>query len=171
MAKTTATRAKKTSTVSKAAARRPTPASPDAYYAALPADRKAIMLQLRRAMGKALPKGFAEVIQHGMPGWVVPLSMYPPGYHCTPNTPLPFVGLASQKSHIAVYHMGVYADPTLYRWFTEEWAKRVPRKLDMGKSCIRFKKPDQVPVDLIADLCKRMTPKEWVALYEARFRR
>lgn len=129
------------------------------------------MLKLRRAINKAIPKGFAEVIQYGMPGWVVPLSTYPAGYHCTPNTPLPLISMASQKSHIAIYHMGVYADPTLYKWFTAEWTKRVSHRLDMGKSCIRFKKPEQVPVDLIAELCKRMTPKAWIALYEEKYRR
>lgn len=159
MAKTTAAPKKKVA------------ASPDAYYGALPAERKPIMEALRKAIKKSIPKGFEEVIQYGMPGWVVPLSIYPPGYHCTPNTPLPFLGLASQKSHIGFYHMGVYADPKLLGWFTAEWKKRVPHKLDMGKSCVRFKKPEQVPVELIADLCKKMTVKDWVALYESRFKK
>jgi hypothetical protein len=145
--------------------------TPDAYFEALPADRRPVMLALRAAIAKALPKGFEEVVAYGMPGWVVPLSLYPAGYHCTPGAPLPFLGLASQKSHISFYHMGLYADPALLAWFEGECARRLPKKPDMGKSCVRFKKPEDVPVALLADLCRRMTPKAWVALYEAKLRR
>ena len=144
--------------------------TPDAYFEALPADRRPVMQALRAAIARALPKGFEEVVAYGMPGWVVPLSLYPAGYHCTPGAPLPFLGLASQKSHISFYHMGLYADPALLAWFEGECAKRLPKKPDMGKSCVRFKKPEDVPVALLADLC-RMTPRAWIALYEAKLRR
>jgi len=145
-------------------------ASPDEYYAALPEERRPCMQALRKAINKALPKGFKEAIGYGMPGWVVPLSMYPAGYHCAPATPLPFVGLASQPGHISFYHMGLYADPVLLKWFKAECGKRLTKKLDMGKSCIRFKRPEDVPVELIADLCRRMTPKQWIALYESKLK-
>jgi len=147
------------------------PSTPDACFAALPAERRPVMLALRAAIAKALPKGFEEIVSYGMPGWVVPLTIYPAGYHCTPGAPLPFLGLASQKSHISFYHMGLYADPALLAWFEAECAKRLTKKLDMGKSCVRFKKPEDVPVELLADLCRRMTPKQWIALYESKLRR
>jgi hypothetical protein len=144
---------------------------PDAYYDALPPERRAVMQELRSAIAKVLPGGFEEVTSYGMPGWVVPLSTYPAGYHCMPGSPLPFLGLASQKSHIAIYHMGLYADPRILAWFSAEAAKRLPKKLDMGKSCVRFKKPEDVCVPLIADLCRRMTPAQWIKLYETAFRK
>jgi uncharacterized protein YdhG (YjbR/CyaY superfamily) len=145
--------------------------TPDAYFAALPAERRPVMLALRAAIAKALPKGFEEIVAYGMPGWVVPLTAYPAGYHCTPGAPLPFLGLASQKSHISFYHMGLYADPALLAWFKAECAKRLTKKLDMGKSCVRFRKPEDVPVELLADLCRRMTPKQWITLYELKLKR
>ncbi len=164
-------KAKASSTSSPKPKRLPDGTAPEEYYDLLPEDRRVVMLQLRAAIKKSLPKGFDEVIQYGMPGWVVPLSTYPPGYHCAPNTPLPFIGIASQISHIAVYHMGLYADPALLKWFAGEWKARVGTKLDMGKSCLRFKKPEAVRVDLIAALCTKVTPSQWVSLYEEKFRR
>lgn len=146
-------------------------ASPDAYYAALPAERRPVMQALRKAIARALPRGFKETIGYGMPGWVVPLTTYPAGYHCAPGTPLPFLGLASQKGHISFYHMGLYADPALLKWFRGECAARLTKKLDMGKSCVRFKRPEDVPIDLIADLCRRMTPVQWIRIYESTFKR
>ena len=113
-----------------------------------------------------LPNGFEEVINYGMPGYVVPHSMYPDGYHCNPSLPLPFIGLASQKNFVALYHMGIYANPKLLKWFTEEYPKHCKSKLDMGKSCIRFKKPEQIPYDLIAELAGKMTVQDWVSIYE-----
>ena len=106
-------------------------------------------------------------MNYGMIGYVVPHSKYPEGYHVDPNQPLPFINLASQKNHIAVYHSCVYADEDLMNWFREEYAKRVPTKLDMGKSCIRFKNPKKVPVDLIAELATKVTPDEWIQTYES----
>jgi len=145
-------------------------AGPDAYFAALPADRRPVLLALRAAIAKALPKGFVELVSYGMPGWAVPLSTYPAGYHCAPGTPLPFVGIASQKAHISFYHMGLYADPALRAWFEAECGKRLAKKLDMGKSCLRFRKPEEVPIDLLADLCRRVTPARWIEIYESRLR-
>ena len=165
----TAKRAAKSS--STRAAAKPAPrghATPDAYYAALPDERRPVMQALRRAIAKALPKGFEETMGYGMPGWVVPLKTYPAGYHCAPGTPLPFLGMASQKGHISFYHMGLYMDPALFSWFKAECAKRLPRKLDMGKSCVRFKRAEDVPIELLADLCRRVTPAQWIAIYESK---
>lgn len=113
-----------------------------------------------------LPDGFERTMQYGMISYVVPLSTYPKGYHVTPNTPLPFISLAAQKQHLALYHMGIYADETLLSWFQEEYAKRVPTKLNMGKSCIRFTNAKNIPFDLIGELVSKMTPAEWMAKYE-----
>jgi uncharacterized protein YdhG (YjbR/CyaY superfamily) len=170
-ARATRTRGAKASTAARAKPSAKATLTPDAYFDALPAERRPVMQALRAAIAKALPKGFEEVVAYGMPGWVVPLSLYPAGYHCTPGAPLPFLGLASQKSHISFYHMGLYADPALLAWFEGECAKRLPKKPDMGKSCVRFRKPEDVPVALLADLCRRMTPRAWIALYEAKLRR
>ena len=104
-------------------------------------------------------------------GWVVPHELYPPGYHCDPKQPLPFIGIGSQKNHIALYHMGIYSDPKLLAWFESEWPKHSNRKLDMGKSCIRFKKPEHVTISLIAELAAKMTPSEWIERYEASMKR
>jgi hypothetical protein len=104
-------------------------------------------------------------------GWSVPHSTYPAGYHCDPKQPLPFMSIASQKNFIAVYHMGVYSDPDLLKWFQDEYAKRVKTKLDMGKSCIRFKKPEHIPFDLIGELASKMTPQQWIAMYEFHLKR
>jgi hypothetical protein len=109
-------------------------------------------------------------MSYGMPGWVVPHSIYKPGYHCDPKLPLPFLSIASQKNFIAIYHMGIYADPDLLKWFTTEFPKHSSAKLDMGKSCIRFKKPEHIPVKLMGELAKKMTPKQWIDLYESAFR-
>jgi hypothetical protein len=104
---------------------------------------------------------------YGMLGYFIPHKTYPNGYHCNPKDPLPFLNVASQKNFIAVYHMGIYADPKLLDWFTNAYAQQVPGKLDMGKSCIRFKKPDQIPFDLIGELCTKMKPADWIARYES----
>jgi uncharacterized protein YdhG (YjbR/CyaY superfamily) len=165
MAKSVKKKAASTKTKSKRGAD-----SPDAYYSALPTERRPVMQALRKSIAKALPKGFEEAMGYGMPGWVVPLSMYPAGYHCAPGTPLPFLGLASQKGHISFYHMGLYADPALFAWFKTECGKRMTKKVDMGKSCIRFKRPEDVPIDLIADLCRQVSPKQWIALYESKLK-
>ena len=134
------------------------------YIDSLPAERKPIIAALRKAIAKNLPKGFEEQMGYGMMGYVVPHKLYPPGYHVTPELPLPFMGVASQKNHIAVYHLAMQGE--LLDWFQDEWKVYSEKKLDMGKSCIRFRKPEDVPVDLIGDLASKMTPQQWIEIYE-----
>jgi len=140
--------------------------TPDEYIDSLPAERKAAMAELRKIISKNIPKGFSEAMGYGMMGYCVPHTLYPAGYHCDPKQPLPFMGLASQKNFIAVYHMGIYTDKKLHDWFVKEYPKHVKTKLDMGKSCLRFKKPEQIPFKLIGELASKITPKEWIAIYE-----
>lgn len=140
--------------------------TPKEYIASLPEDRKKAMNELRNAINKNIPKGFSEGMGYGMMGWSVPHSIYPNGYHCDPKQPLPFMGLASQKNFIAVYSMGLYSDPKLLKWFTSEFQKQSKKKIDMGKSCLRFKKMDEIPVKLIGELASKITVKEWIATYE-----
>ncbi len=136
------------------------------YMEQLPAERQKPMQDLRTTILENLPDGFEETISYGMIGYVVPHSVYPKGYHCTPKLPLPFINIASQKNFIAIYHMGLYSDPTLMQWFQEQYAQRVPHKLDIGKSCIRFKKPEHIPFDLIGELASKVTPAKWIEVYE-----
>ena len=145
--------------------------TPDEYYKSLPDDRKKAMTELRKQIVKNIPKGFQETMQYGMPGFVVPHSKYPSGYHCDPKQALPFIGIASQKNFIAVYHMGIYADPKLLKWFTSEFPKHSKRKPDMGKSCILFRNPAEIPSELIGQLASKMTPDDWIALYEKNLKR
>ena len=144
----------------------PTAKTPDEYCETLPDDRKAAMNELRKVIKKNIPKGFKERMGYGMVGYVVPHSTYPNGYHCDPKLPLPFLNIASQKNFIAVYHMGIYADPKLLDWFVKEYPKHSKAKLDMGKSCIRFKKPEEIPFVLIGELASKMTPEQWIEKYE-----
>ena len=141
----------------------------DAYLAALPEDRKGVMEKLIAVMKKNLPKGFSLDFSYGMIGFCVPHSIYPKGYHCDSKIALPFVSIASQKNFIALYHMGIYAEPNLLDWFVGEYPKHVKSKLDMGKSCIRFKRIEEIPFDLIGELMKKMSPQEWIDLYESKF--
>jgi hypothetical protein len=127
------------------------------YYDQLPEARMKPMLKLRAVLRKNLPKGFAEGMGYGMPGWDVPHTLYPPGYHCDPKAPLPFLGLASQKRHISVYHMGLYADKALLKWFTGAYSKLGIGKLDMGKCCVRVRNPVEIPFALIGELAGMMT--------------
>ncbi len=140
--------------------------TPEEYIDNLPQERKDAIKKLRKIILNNLPKGFYETMNYGMIGYVVPHSIYPQGYHCKPELPLPFVNLASQKNFIALYHMGIYANNELLDWFVKEYPKHAKRKLDMGKSCIRFKKMDDIPYDLIGELTAKMTTKEWIDLYE-----
>ncbi|MES2691706.1 MAG: DUF1801 domain-containing protein [Bacteroidota bacterium] len=144
--------------------------SVDQYMDEVPEERKEALNQLRKSIKKNLPKGFKEEMGYGMVGYVVPHSLYPPGYHCDPKLPLPFLGFASQKNMISFYHMGIYADKELLNWFQAEYPKHSKTKLDMGKSCIRFKKPEQIPFDLIAELVSKMTPQNWIEVYEQAFK-
>ncbi|MBQ0769341.1 MAG: DUF1801 domain-containing protein [Bizionia sp.] len=140
--------------------------TPEAYINQLPEDRKEPIEKLRQAILNNLPQEMEEVINYGMLGYVIPHSVYPDGYHCDPKTPLPFMNLASQKNFIAVYHMGMYAQKDVLDWFTQEYAKRCKYKLDMGKSCIRFKKMEAIPFDLIGELATKLSTKEWITIYE-----
>ena len=139
------------------------------YKKNVPEDKKDIFDKLMKTVRENIPKGFSEELSYGMPAWVVPHSLYPKGYHCSPELPLPFVSIASKKNFIALYHMGIYATPELFDWFMKEYPKHSKRKLDMGKSCIRFKKMDDIPFELIGDLMKKMNPKEWMEKYESAF--
>ena len=143
----------------------------ESYLNDLIVERKNVINELRKVILKNLPKGFAEGMGYGMIGYFVPHSIYPNGYHCDPKQPLPFLSMASQKNFIALYHMGIYMNPALMDWFTAEYAKRVKGKLDMGKSCIRFKKMDQIPFDLIGELASKMSVDEWIACYEKALKR
>ncbi len=145
--------------------------TPDEYLQSLPADRKIAMEALRKVILNNLPKGFNEEMNYGMIGYVVPHTIYPSGYHCSPELPLPFMNIASQKNFVAVYHMGMYADKKLLDWFTAEFPKHSNAKLDMGKSCIRFKKMEHIPFALIGQLASKMTVKEWITLYESAFKK
>lgn len=135
------------------------------YLEELPEERKSAVEKLYKLVKKNIPKGFKDTISYGMIGFVVPHSIFPDGYHCDPKLPLPFLNIASQKNFIAIYHMGLYADPKLLKWFTTEYSKHSNSKLDMGKSCLRFKKPEQIPYNLIEELVTKMTVENWIELY------
>jgi len=141
-------------------------ATPEHYLSELPEDRKAPMHKLRSTIKNNIPKGFEEVMSYGMIGYVVPHSIYPDGYHCTPKLPLPFMNIASQKNFIAVYHMGIYGNKHLLDWFVAEYPKHAKGKLDMGKGCIRFKKMDDIPFELIGELATKISVEDYIALYE-----
>jgi len=132
----------------------------------LPTDRKEPFNTLHEVILKNLPEGFEAAISYGGLGYVVPHSIYPAGYHCKPSEPLPFAGLASQKHSINFYHMGMYTHPELLNWFVAEYPKHCKQKLDMGKSCIRFKKPDDIPYELIGELMRKISVQDWIGLYE-----
>lgn len=137
----------------------------------IPEDRAEAFNKLHNVILKNLPDGFEAAISYGGLGYVVPHTLYPNGYHCKPIEPLPFAGLASQKNSINFYHMGIYSDPELLDWFVAEYPKHSKLKLDMGKSCIRFKKFDQIPHELIGELMQKMTVKQWVDLYESKLKK
>jgi len=141
--------------------------TPEEYILSLPDDRKEAISKLRKTIKENLPKGFTETMGYGMIAYVIPHTIYPNGYHCNPKLPLPFINIASQKNFIAVYHMGVYAKKELLDWFVQAYPKHVKRKLDMGKSCIRFKKMEDIPYQLIGELAAKMTTDDWIRLYES----
>lgn len=140
--------------------------SPIDYILELPLDRQEAIKNIQKAILDNLPLGFKEVMQYGMLCYVVPHEIYPKGYHCNPKDPLPFFALASQKNSVNIYHMGLYADKNIYDWFVSEYPKHCSAKLDMGKSCIRFKKMDQIPFKLIGELMSKFTTDQWIELYE-----
>ena len=141
------------------------------YLDELPEDRKEVINKLRKIIKANLPEGFAEEMSYGMIGFVVPHGKYPPGYHVSPDLPLPFVSLASQKNNISLYHMGLYNDEELMEWFKKEFARQSKLKLDMGKSCIRFRNPEKIPFDLIGELMRKITVDEWIIRYEKSIRK
>lgn len=145
--------------------------TPDEYVAELPEERATAVQKLRDTIKENLPDGFEETMSYGMIGYVVPHSIYPDGYHCSPELPLPFMNIASQKNFIALYHSGIYADEKLLNWFTSEYPKYVKTKLDMGKSCVRFKKPEQIPYELIGELVQKMSVQDWIDKYESAVKR
>ncbi|MCL9807310.1 DUF1801 domain-containing protein [Flavobacterium amniphilum] len=141
------------------------------YLNEIPEERKEGFNKLRNVILENLPEGFQESMGYGMMGYSVPHSIYPKGYHCDPKMPLPFAGMASQKNFIAFYHMGIYADPELLDWFTSEFPKYSKKKLDMGKSCVRFKKPEDIPFELIGELMQKTSVNDWIQLYESAFQK
>lgn len=145
--------------------------TPDQYLAELPEDRRVAMEKLRSIALKNLPKGFKEVMSYGMLGYVVPHEIYPNGYHCTPELPLPFFNIASQKNSINIYHMVLYGNKDMHDWFVDEYPKYCKSKLDMGKSCVRFKKMEDIPYDLIGELLTKVTVENWIELYEKMLKR
>lgn len=145
--------------------------TPEEYIQELPEDRVEAITKLRKVINDNLPKGFKEEMSYGMIGYVVPHEIYPAGYHCTPKLPLPFMSFASQKNSINFYHMGIYAKPKLLNWFTSEYPKHCTAKLDMGKSCVRFKKMDQIPFELLGELVQKMSVEDWISCYESNFKR
>ncbi|MDA9554967.1 DUF1801 domain-containing protein [Pelobium sp.] len=141
------------------------------YLSELNEDRKVAMQSIRAAILENLPKGFEETMNYGMITYVVPHSIYPKGYHCNPKQALPLLSIASQKNFIAIYHMGIYANETLFNWFVNSYPKYLNTKLDMGKSCIRFKKMEQIPYELIGELAAKMTVEDWIMNYEKLLKR
>lgn len=137
----------------------------------LPEIRKEPFNKLHDVIVKNLPKGFEAAISYGGLGYVVPHKLYPAGYHCKPSEPLPFAGIASQKNSVNFYHMGIYADPKLLDWFAAEYPKYTQQKPDMGKGCIRFKKMGDIPYQLIGELMKKISVKEWINIYETRLKK
>ena len=145
--------------------------SPEDYISQVPEERRDALKKLRKTIQNNLPNGFEEGMQYKMPSYFVPHSIYPDGYHCKPTDPLPFMSFASQKNSVNFYHMGIYSKPELHDWFVSKYPKHCNRKLDMGKSCIRFKKADEIPFNLIGELCQKMTVDEWIDIYEAAFKK
>ena len=141
------------------------------YLKEIPEERKLAFLKLRGTIVNTIPKGFVEQMSYGMIGYIVPHSIYPNGYHCDSKLPLPFVNIASQKNFIAIYHMGIYTNTELLQWFVNEYPKHSKQKLDMGKSCIRFKKFDHIPFDLIAELMQKMSVDDWINCYELQIKK
>ena len=145
--------------------------SPNDYILKLPKDRQEVVSELRKVVLDNLPKGFSEEMSYGMIGYVVPHSIYPDGYHCDPKLPLPFLSIASQKNFVAFYHMGIYSDEKLLDWFVKEYPNHSNYKLDMGKSCIRFKRMNDIPYELIGELVGRISVDNWIQTYEAAIKR
>lgn len=145
--------------------------TPQEYVDQLPEDRQPVIQKLRKVITENLPDGFEEGINYNMIGYYVPHTLYPDGYHCDPKLPLPFMNIASQKNSVNLYHSGIYAIPEIHDWFVSEYPKYCKRKLDMGKSCVRFKKLDEIPYELIGELCTKITVEDWITTYEKNVKR
>lgn len=143
--------------------------TPQDYIESLPSDRKEVITKLMKVIQSHLPEGFQEGMGYGMLCYSVPHTIYPKGYHCDPKLPLPFLSIASQKNFIALYHMGIYANSALLDWFVAEYPKHCKTKLDMGKSCIRFKKMEDIPFELLGELLSKVSVQEWITTYETAF--
>ena len=141
------------------------------YLTEIRAEQQEAFNKLRQTILENIPNGFQECMSYGMIGYVVPHAIYPKGYHCDPKLPLPFVNIASQKNFIALYHMGIYSNPKLLEWFTAEFPKHSKYKLDMGKGCIRFKKPDTIPFELIGKLMTKLSVPDYITYYESHFKK
>lgn len=140
------------------------------FLATIPADRTESFNRLHDVIVENLPAGFEAAISYGKLGYVVPHSIYPAGYHCKPSEPLPFAGIALQKKSINLYHMGFYTDPELVAWFLSEYSKHSTQKPDMGKGCVRFRRSDEIPCDLVGELMRKISVKEWVDIYETKLK-
>lgn len=136
------------------------------YLADLPEDRRNSIQAVRKVILKNLDKGFEEGMLYGMIGYFVPHRLFPAGYHCDPTQPLCFAGLASQKNHMAVYLMCQYGSSGESTWFQTAWAKS-GKRLDMGKSCVRFKKLEDLALDVIGEAIRRVSAKKYIASYES----
>lgn len=141
------------------------------YLDAVVEDKKEAFFTLRQTILQNLPDGFEETIIYNMIGYVVPFKTFPAGYHCDPKLPLPFINIGAQKHFIALYHMGLYADEAMSNWFINEYPKHSKTKLDMGKSCVRFKKPNEIPFELIGELMRKMPVEQWINIYNMKFRK
>lgn len=140
-------------------------ATPSAYLASLPPERRSVVKRLRATLRRHLPEGFEETMAYGMITWVVPHRLYPAGYHCDPRQALPFVSLASQEQYVALYHMGLQ-QPALLAWFKAAWPRHTAARLDLGKACLRLRDAADVPYALVAELAERMTPRDWIEAYQ-----
>jgi hypothetical protein len=140
--------------------------SPDAYIDALSDDRKTAIRAIRQQLLDNLPDGFEEGMTYGMIGYYVPHRLYPAGYHTDPKQPLPFISLASQKNFVALYHISIHENKELLDYFVSQYPKYCKTKLDMGNSCIRFKKMNEIPYQLIGEIAKQMTPQDRIEQYE-----
>ena len=140
------------------------------YLAELPPERRAAIQTVREVILKNLPKGYEEVMQYGMIGYVVPHRIYPAGYHCDPKLPLPFAALASQKNHMAVYFIHIYLHKEAESWFRQTY-KASGKKLNMGKSCVRFEKLEDLPLEVIGKAVAKVPVKNYIELYEKAIKR
>jgi len=145
--------------------------TPEEYINQLPDDRRDAITKIRAVIQQHLPEGFEETISNGMINYVVPHSIYPAGYHCNPKDPLPFLSIASQKNNVALYHFGIYAVPELHEWFKENYPLHAKGKVDMAKSCIRFKKMNDIPYELLAQLMQKLTVADWIKVYETNLKK